>query len=80
MKSLKTYNMDHDCIAILARQPNKSQYVCRAVRRLSNNIDEVSPADFPTKQLLAALHSRDDVSHYMKAQIVAEMTSLQTDS
>jgi len=29
---------------------------------------------------LAALHSREDVSHYMKAQIVAEMTSLQTDS
>lgn len=80
MKSLKTYNMDHDVINILSRQANKSQYVCRAVRRLSHNIDEVSPADFPTKQLLAALHSRDDTSHYLKAQIVAELTSLKTDS
>ena len=74
MKSLKTYNMDHDCIAILARQPNKSQYVCRAVRRLSHLIDEVSPADFPTRQLLAALHARNDISGQMKAVILAELS------
>jgi hypothetical protein len=75
MKSLKTYNIDHDVIKILAREGNKSQYVCRAVRRLSHNIDEVSPADFPTRQLLAALSSRIDVSPQMKAIIIAELTS-----
>ena len=75
MKSLKTYNMDHDVIKILSRQTNKSQYVCRAVRRLSHNIDEVSPADFPTRQLLAALSSRNDVSPQMKAIIIAELTT-----
>jgi len=75
MKSLKTYNMDHDVIQILSRQTNKSQYVCRSVRRLSHNIDEVSPADFPTRQLLAALSSRIDVSPQMKAIIIAELTT-----
>lgn len=75
MKSLKTYNMDHDCIKILARESNKSQFVCRAIRKLSNKIDEVSPADFPTRQLLAALSSRNDVSPQMKAIIIAELTT-----
>ena len=74
MNSLKTYNIDHDCIAILARQPNQSHYVCRAFRRLYHLIDEVSPADFPTRQLLAALHARNDISGQMKAVILAELS------
>ncbi len=74
MKSLKTYNMDQDCIAILARQPNKSQYVCRAVRRLSHNIDEVSPADFPTRQLMAALYARNNISPQFQAILLAELS------
>lgn len=65
--------MDKDVIQILARQANKSQFVCRAVRRLSHNIDEISPADFPTRQLLAALSSRKDVSAQLKAVILAEL-------
>ena len=59
MKSLKTYNLDQDVITILARQPNKSQFVCRAVRKL-NAGDGTSLADFDTKQLIAALQSRFD--------------------
>jgi len=73
MKSLKTYNLDLDVIEILARQANKSQYVCRAVRRLCSNMDEVTPADFPTRQLLASLHARNDISSQMKAVILAEL-------
>lgn len=59
MKSLKTYNMDRDCIEILSRQPNKSQFVCRAVRKLSAG-DGTTLADFDTKQLIGALQSRFD--------------------
>ena len=73
MKSLKTYNLDQDVIQILGRQANKSQYVSRAVRRLSHNIDEISPADFPTRQLLAALSARKDLSSQLKAVILAEL-------
>lgn len=74
VKSLKTYNLDQDVITILSRQANKSQYVCRAVRRLSHNIDEVSPADFSTRQLLAALHSRSEISAQLAGCILAELT------
>jgi hypothetical protein len=74
MKSLKTYNMDQDCIRILNIQPNKSQYVCRAVRQRFSNIDEVTPADFSTRQLLAALHSRSEISAQLAGCILAELT------
>jgi len=75
MKSLKTYNMDYDVIKILKRQGNKSQFVCRAVRRLDHNISEISPADFSTRQLLAALHSRSEISPQLAGTILAELTS-----
>ena len=59
MKSLKTYNLDHDVIQILQRQPNKSQFVCRAVRKL-NKGDGTSLQDFTDQQLIGALQSRFD--------------------
>lgn len=75
MKSLKTYNLDQDVIQILSRQPNKSRYVCNAIRRLYNNVDTVSPADFPTRQLLAALHARKDISAHLAGTILVELTT-----
>jgi hypothetical protein len=75
LKSLKTYNLDQDVINILSRQANKSQYVCRAVRRLSHNIDEISPADFPTRQLLAALHARTEISPHLAGAILVELST-----
>ena len=74
MKSLKTYNMTQKAINILARKPNKSQYVCRAVVRMHDGIDQASPADFDTRQLLAALSSRNDISAQLRAVILAELT------
>ena len=59
MKSLKTYNIDHDVVMILAKKPNKSQFVCRAVRKLEKG-DGTSLQDFPTNQLIGALQSRFD--------------------
>ena len=57
MKSLKTYNLDHDVIQILSRQANKSQYVCRAVRKLSAG-DGTTLADYSMFELIGALQSR----------------------
>lgn len=74
MKSLKTYNLDQDVIRILQTKANKSQFVCRAIRRLDHNISEISPADFSTRQLLAALHSRSEISAQLAGCILAELT------
>lgn len=69
MKSLKTYNLDQDIINILARQPNKSQYVCRAVRKLSKGEENFDLRDVPTRTIYAALLSRGDVPHHIRMQL-----------
>ena len=60
MKSLKTYNLDQDVIQILARQTNKSQYVCKAVRKFSSNKDLIDLRDSSDRELIAALQTRFD--------------------
>jgi len=67
MKSLKTYNMDQDVIQILARQANKSQYVCRAVRKFSSNKEEFDLRDLESRQIAAAIFARESTPDYVKA-------------
>ncbi len=75
MKSLKTYNLDQDVIKILKNVDNKSRYVCRAVRRFNKNIEELDIRGLPTRQLMAALASRSDLSPQFKAVILAELVT-----
>ena len=70
MKSLKTYNMDHDCIKILARESNKSRYVCRAIRRLSHDLDEVYASDFDMKTLMIALKEKEGLPPHIKRELI----------
>jgi len=75
MKSLKTYNLDQDVIRILASQPNKSQYVSKAVRDRSNKSKTFSGQDAETKDLIRWLLSKDDVSDSLKALLKLEYFS-----
>lgn len=70
MKSLKTYNMDHDVINILKRQPNKSEYVNKAVRQKSHRIQEVYAADFDTRSLCIALKEKKDIPEHIKRELI----------
>jgi hypothetical protein len=74
MKSLKTYNMDHDCVRILSTKPNKSQYVCRAVRRLEKNIENQDVDLIDTRILLINLKHRD-ISEALKTLIDLELST-----
>lgn len=74
MKSLKTYNMDYDVIQMLRSKSNKSQYVCRAVRAYIIDEEKFDVADVPTRQLLAVLHSRSEISAQLAGCILAELT------
>lgn len=75
MKSLKTYNMDHDVIKILARQRNKSQYVCQSVRLMSNSEYQYELELVNTRLVLINLKHRDDVSDALKALIELELNN-----
>ncbi len=76
MKSLKTYNLDQDVINILSRERNKSQFVCRAVRRLSHAVDDFDMNLVGTRYILINLKHRDDISDALKALIQLELTQV----
>ena len=70
MKSLKTYNMDHDVIKILSRQPNKSQFVNSAVRNKAHNIEEIFASDFDTRTLCIALKDKSDIPENIRRELI----------
>ena len=80
MKSLKTYNMDQDCIRILKNQPNKSQYVCDAIRQKYNKMKEAYASDFDTRTLMIALKDRDIPEHIKRELINYLFESIQSNS
>lgn len=75
MKSLKTYNMDHDVIEILRPVQNKSRFVCAAVRRMKNGENAFDLTDVSSRQLLAVISNRPDIPKELVAHIMAILTS-----
>lgn len=73
MKSLKTFNIDHDTIKILNRKTNKSQFVCRAVKALQKQQNEFQLADVGSKMMLNTLVTREDISQHLKKIIELEL-------
>ena len=72
MKSLKTYNMDQDCIQILQHKPNKSQYVCRSIRRMQKLEEELDLDLVDTRYLLINLKHRE-ISNALRILINHEL-------
>ena len=70
MRITRAYTITPEVVRILDTKVNKSDYVCRAVKRLHTQLDQVTPADFTTKQLLAAYLSRLDMDDPIRALIV----------
>ena len=70
MRITRAYTITPEVKRILDTKVNKSEYVCRAVRRLHTQLDQVTPADFTTKQLLAAYLARLDMNDPIRALIV----------
>jgi hypothetical protein len=73
MKTLKTFNLDQDTIRLVRTKPNQSTFVDRAIRFLHNKEEEFDIRDIPTRQLMAALCTRDDLHHMLKMAIQLEL-------
>lgn len=76
MKSLKTFNLDIDVIRILASKPNKSQFVCRAVRKLDDSNREIDAYTYTEKQLLAWLSVRIDFDDPLRPLIIDRINKI----
>lgn len=77
MKSLKTFNLSHDCIHKIRRQPNQSAFVERAVydrleylRSKEKKQATFSAADMTARQLMWALQQKDDCPSSVRALIL----------
>lgn len=67
--------MDIDVVKILASKPNKSAFVCRAVRRMSAGEDSFDLREIPTRSLLVALGLREDCPVAIRTLIEKELYS-----
>jgi hypothetical protein len=70
MRITRAYTITPEVKRILDTKVNKSDYVCRAVTKLHTQLQEITPADFTTSQLLAAYLSRIDMNDPIRALIV----------
>ncbi len=57
----------------LKTKGTRSRVITRALRAYLSDKEAFNISDIHTRNLLAALHGRDDVSPQMKAMIVAEL-------
>jgi hypothetical protein len=74
MKVNRTYSIDVSLVTQLRAKRNQSDTVCRALRLYLAGEDEYSVSQVPTRNLLAAIHGRHDISEQLKAVIHAELT------
>lgn len=69
MRITRAYTITPEVKRILDTKPNKSEYICRAVRKLHIQEDDFDLRDIPTRQLLASILSRSDVKDSLKGVI-----------
>lgn len=70
MRITRAYTITPQVKRILDTKTNKSNYVCRAVIKYHTQLNEITPADFTTKQILAAYLARLDMNDPIRALIV----------
>ena len=62
--------MDRNAIEILAKQPNKSQYVNQAVRDKHSKLKDVYASDFDTRSLCVALKNKTDLPDHIRRELI----------
>ena len=77
MKSLKTFNLSHDCIHKVRNQRNQSAFVERAIydrleylRTKEKKAAEYDVSDMTSRQLMWALQQKDDCPKAIRAIIL----------
>jgi hypothetical protein len=74
MKISRLYTLDVNTVELLKRKKNKSKIVNRAIQMYLQEDDYFSLADVPTRNILAALTTRDDVPDHIQLLIKSHLT------
>ena len=75
MKIARTFTIDYNLAVELQKKPNQSRIVERSIRRYLAADEDYSLSEIPTKQLMAALHAREDTPRHIKIIIYDQLTS-----
>lgn len=74
MRITRAYTITPEVKRILDTKPNKSEYICRAVRKMHLQQEEMDLTDIPTRQLIAACVNRD-IPSILKSAMIAHLTA-----
>lgn len=69
MKSLKTFNLSHECIRIVRSKHNQSEYCEQAIRHMHNKELDFDVSTLSTRRLLVILGLRKDCEPSIRALI-----------
>ena len=69
MKITRAYTIDRQTLGILKTKKNKSQYVCRAVKRLDANEGQLQLYELPVEELLMHCANRGGCAQHIAAVI-----------
>lgn len=75
MKVARTFTLDLKVVEILKKRSNQSRTVEAALRNWFDDYENQSVQTIPTRNLLAVLHAREDVSEALMVLIRHELTS-----
>ncbi len=78
MRITRAYTITSEVKRILDTKVNKSDYVCRAVRKLHLLEDDFDLRDIPDRQIAAAIFARDTTPDYVKAVLYEWMQTEST--
>ena len=69
MRITRAYTITPEVKRILDTKPNKSEYICRAVRKLHTQDEEVYARDFDTRALIIALKHREELWPHLRREL-----------
>ena len=78
MKVNKTFSIDYQLIHELKKKNNQSAFVSRAIWASLDVMQKGSIVDATTRQLMAALHGRDDCDAFLKQVLLQSLSRTST--
>jgi hypothetical protein len=73
MRITRAYTITPEVKRILDTKPNKSEYICRAVRKMHLQEDELVLRDIPMVDIMRHIIARSQCPQHIRAVIVAWM-------
>ena len=78
MRITRAYTITPEVKRILETKVNKSEYVCRAVRKLHTQEEEIYAFEFDTRKLVIALKNREELWPHLRQELEEYLRSEST--